>query len=248
MAHPGSTHRLRDLLLRAGVVDEVQMRAALRRLEQFGGRLTMVLSDMGRVDDDAVALAIGTALRLPVQDLRAVPGDPEALARLDARLCEAHGVFPVSFDRKRHTLTLAMADPTALDVVDQVAARADARVQTVVASEAQVAAAIELHYHGRTGPLAPEPSAALQAPAPVVPEGDGLPPELDRDFIALPAEPGGPAPINAHIDPMLGKMGAPSPFSAADLDRLEHLRKTQEKTATVVRALEALLREKGYRT
>ncbi len=67
MALPASVLKMRELLLRAKVVDEPQMRSALARVEQFGGRLRRVLADMGLVDEEQVAEAIAAALRLPLK-------------------------------------------------------------------------------------------------------------------------------------------------------------------------------------
>ena len=159
MALAVSVLKMRDLLLRAKVVDEVQMRAALARLERYGGRLPKVLTDMGLIDEEQVTKVIAEALHLPLQALGAVRRDPDALSRLDVRLCEENGIFPVSLNLKTHTLVLAMAEPTALDVVDLVAARVNARVQTVVASESQIAAAIGKYYYGRAPSAVASPTS-----------------------------------------------------------------------------------------
>ena len=242
---------MRDLLLRAKVVDELQMRSALARVEQFGGRLPRVLADMGLVDEEQVAEAIAAALRLPTQPLGAVHRDPEALSRLDVRLCEANGIFPVSLNLKTHTLVLAMADPTALDVVDLVAARVGARVQVVVASEAEIAAAISRHYYGRAPTATRAPNLARLAVTAELPDEE-IPLELELDRSPPPAA-SLPTGVLAHrpsantlLDEMLGEEDAPPDFSQEDLARLGNLRRTQEKTSTILRALREILTEKGY--
>jgi len=149
MALPASILKMRDLLLRAKVVDEFEMRAALAQLERFGGRLPKVLADMGLADEEAMTRVIADALRLPLLSMAAVRRDPEALSRLEVRLCEAHAIFPISLNSRTHLLVLAMAEPTALDVVDLVAAQMNTRVRTVVASESLITAAIAKYYYGR---------------------------------------------------------------------------------------------------
>lgn len=255
MALSASVLRMRDLLLRAGVVDDVQMRAALGRLERFGGRLPKVLADMGLVDEDAVTRILGEALRVQVVDLRTLRRDPNALSRLDVRLCEANAIFPMSLNQRTHTLLLAMADPMALDVVDLVAARVNARVQTALASESQIAAAIAHHYYGRPMPAEPEPNLArravtarLEEPAPrhASTVDDAAPsPGAQREAKGPLSH---PPSAKALLDEMLGEEPERAAFSEEELARLESLRRTQEKTATILRALRELLASKGYRT
>jgi hypothetical protein len=247
MALAVSVLKMRDLLLRAKVVDEVQMRAALARLERYGGRLPKVLTDMGLIDEEQVTKVIAEALHLPLQALGAVRRDPDALPRLDVRLCEENGIFPVSLNLKTHTLVLAMAEPTALDVVDLVAARVNARVQTVVASESQIAAAIGKYYYGRAPSAVAEPNLARRAVTAQLPEE---PSSIDRSASPAATNQGndvfGRRPsANTLLDEMLGDPPTPD-FSEADLARLESLTLTHEKTSTILRALRALLTEKGY--
>jgi hypothetical protein len=252
MAHRPNVNRLAGILKKAGLVDELQLRSALGRLEQWGGRLTSVLCDMGMVDGEEVAQTLSKALRLPIVHLGMVPKDGAALARLDATYCTEHGIFPVSL--RDRVLTLAMADPTEIDVVDYVAAKVGARVQVVVASEAEISAAIARHYLGQ----APRKgdNLARRAFTSEVPTMGGL--ELDTTEPPPPTqEPprGAPAPkrapsANTMLDEMFDEAGdkaGASGFTEAEHARLEAARVNQEKTSAILRALEALLAEKGYR-
>jgi hypothetical protein len=237
MALPGTVLKMRDLLLRAGVVDDYQMRSALARLEQWGGRLPRVLADLGMVDEEQVAQAIAGALRLPLQAMGTLTRDPDAMGRLDAGFCEEHAVFPVSLHARTHTLVLAMADPTALDVVDLAAARAGARVQTVVASESAILAAVERLYRGRAVPLTTQPNLARRAVTATLEGPDEGSPEL-ATAVGAPA-------AGTLLDEL---MRGPSP--AAELDPgqvklLEELQRRQGMTTTILRALEELLADKG---
>lgn len=224
MALPASILKMRDLLLRAKVVDEFEMQAALAQLERFGGRLPKVLADMGFSNEEAMTKVIADALRLPLLSMAAIRRDPEALSRLDVRLCEAHTIFPLSLNSRTHTLVLAMAEPTALDVVDLVATQMNARVQTVVASESLIAAAIAKYYYGRAPSTAgPGPNLARRAVT------AGLPDEE--------------APSSFGLDRAASR---PTGLSEQDMIRLGSLRSTQVQTSSLVRALRELLVEKGY--
>jgi hypothetical protein len=234
--------RVADILRKAGLLDELQRRSSLARLEQWGGRLTSALADMGIADGQAVAQALGAALDLPVIKLDGLPRDGGALSRLDASTCKEHGVFPVSLKDRR--LTLAMADPTELDLVDRLAAQLQLRIAVVVTSEQQVAAAIARHYLGKSAPAGD--NLARRAVVSDVPHS--------REPMYEPGARPGAAPsrspsADSLLDELLdeGNQTVPVGLSPDELTRLDALRANQEKTSAALRALTALLAEKGYR-
>src|SRR5262245_36450527 len=105
-----SRSRVGDFLLKAGIIDELQLRSARAQHAQWGGRLGKLSSEMGLADSDAIADAIAQAMKLPREQIGSAR-DPGALAKLDAVFCEENGVFPVRLDNNGKSLVLAMADP-----------------------------------------------------------------------------------------------------------------------------------------
>ncbi len=267
MALRPNVAKLAQLLLKAKVVDELQMRSALAHLEQWGGRLPAVLVDMGFCDEAELTTVLGQALRLPTMHLGMVHHDPPALSKFDAEFCEANALFPVSLQGR--TATVAMADPTEVDTIDLCAAKLNARVQVVIAGESEIRNAISRHYRHQAVAAEPNrarraftaelpsasPSALRPAPAPSVVGEDEL--ELDT---SAPPEPGAaprtasrewlarPPSANTMLDEFFDEDGAEKPdgFSAEELQRLEAARVNQQKTSAILRAVQALLDEKGY--
>lgn len=268
MALRPNVARLRDQLLRAKVIDELQMRSAIAHLEQWGGRLPTVLVEMGFCDEAELTNTLGEVLRLPTMHLGMVHHDKGALSKVSADFCDEHGVFPVSLQGR--TATVAMADPTEVDTIDTLAAKLNARVQVVVAGETEIRNAINRHYRGlgpttqpnraRTAFTAEIPaasnSAPRAAPAPSVVGEDEI--ELDT---SAPPEPGAaaaaartrdwmsrPPSANTMLDEFFdeGAEAKTDGFTPEELKRLEAARLNQEKTAAILRALQALLTEKGY--
>src|SRR4051812_23891575 len=156
-----SRSRVGDFLIRASVIDDLQLRSALAQHAQWGGRLGKVIADMGLVDEDDIAQAISSAMKVPREQIGSAR-DPGALAKLDAAFCEQHAVFPVRLDNNGKSLVLAMADPSDMEVMDMAARRAPSRVKVVVAGETEIMAAIARCYRGAEG-LSPRPSRARQA-------------------------------------------------------------------------------------
>jgi hypothetical protein len=235
--------KLRDHYLRAGIVDELQLRSAFSHLEKWGGRLPKTLADLGFVEEEQATAELAKFLRLPLQHLGLVQRDNAALARLSAGFCEEHLVFPIAL--KNRALTMAMADPTKLDVVDLVASRIDARVQVVVAGESEILAAIARHYRGEE--RAVENNRARRAVSLQMPE---TPPPASSP----------PNPTKAILDAWGSYKprgvseqwqdfndGTAPALTEDELVRLRLVQKNQVKATTVLRVLRELLLEKGYR-
>ncbi|HEY0881582.1 MAG TPA: hypothetical protein VGD87_08635, partial [Archangium sp.] len=163
MALRSNVARLKDMLLKARIVDEFQMRAAMGRLEQWGGRLTGIIVDLGFVDDETLVTRLSQLTRLPTMHLGMVQKDQQLLSKLGAEFCEEHGVFPVSLQNR--VATIAFSDPTEIDTVDAIAAKLNARVQVVIASEGEVKAAIAKHFRGQSVPATRPRTRTFESPA-----------------------------------------------------------------------------------
>ncbi len=149
-----SASRVGDILLKARLVDELQLRSALSRQAQWGGRLGKHVTELGFVRESAVAEAIATSQGLQRFELGAVPRDAAALAKVDVQVAEEKGVFPMALRDNGKTLWLAMADPTDLETVDNIVARTGCRIRVGVAGEKEIIAAIYRHYRNQEPPAA----------------------------------------------------------------------------------------------
>lgn len=222
--------RIGEILLRAKVIDELQLRSALSHQEQWGGRLAKIVVERRLATEEQVTQALSVALRTPVVHLRELAKDAGALARVDVGTAEQQAVFPVQLkDHGRH-LVLAMADPTDLQTLDEVAHRCRLRVEPVLASENEIQQAILRHYRGIEPQLSPP-----QAPSPSESSDPG---EGDLQLagstgdLASSRTSGVPAP--------------PSPrLSEEELARLAAVQQNQKKSAEALRAVRELLEEKG---
>lgn len=255
MALRTNVAKLKDLLLKAGVIDEFQMRAAMGRLEQWGGRLTGIIVEMGFTDDETLIQALSKAMRLPVMHVGMVQRDGALLARVDAEFCTEHGIFPVSLQNR--VATIAMSDPTELDTVDLIQARLNARVQIVIAPESEIRAAIGKHYRGEAVPATRRPSnkareAHIEATRGEVFELDTTAPPKPGDAPRAPNE-GQAAWMNKapSANTMLDEFfdegdEKPVDFSAEERKRLAAAFENQKKTTAILTALQALLAEKGF--
>lgn len=254
MANPRALSRLKDILIKAGLIDELQLRSAVARMDQWGGRLPAVLVDMGFVDEEQLGQAIGAALKMPLTHLGTVVKDPAALSRVDVAFCEQHAVFPVLI--KDRVLTLAMADPTELGTIDAVSAKAGVRVVPALAAESEIQAAIARHYRGVV--LEPRSHSMRKRVTHDVGDSDGgnLPASVFQLDLRAPP-PAQPArepqeqhysrskSANTMLDEILGDEEERPDFTPEELVRLDACRLNQQKASRIVDALRVLLREKG---
>lgn len=268
-----SRSRVGDILVKAKVIDELQLRSARAQHEQWGGRLAKIVTDMGLADEDTITAAIAKASGLQTVQLGHLQKDKDALSRLDVKFAEDNGVFPVALKDNGKTLVVAMADPTDLDLVDAVASRVRSRVQTVVAGEREIQHAILRYYKNQDPAVADAGRArhavrrAAEEPADDAEEGFKIVDLSGKTMIKhlgdlqgapVATEPAGnaqPRPVSqpSGTSDLLEEMfGAPAPagegLTAEELSRLESLRANQSKSGVIVRALLQLLVEKGYTT
>ncbi len=231
MTSPRDTERLAKILLKAQLIDELQLRSAMAKLGSWGGRLPKVLADLGFADEEEITAAIGKALGHPVTHLGTVIKDNQALARLDVKFCDEQAVFPVAL--KERVMSLAMVDPSELDVIDAAKARSGTRIQPLLASETSIRHAIMRHYRGQEPKIIS--NRARKAVTRELSTNDDIKFEVDM----------APAPKPRSFTPESLRKSAGSAFTQQELAKLESARANQAKTATILRAVQELLAEKG---
>ncbi|MFB1479397.1 hypothetical protein [Corallococcus sp. RDP092CA] len=269
---PPSRNRIADILVKARVIDELQLRSALASLDQWGGRVSRVVADLGLASEETITQAICQGLGMPRVQLGNLTKDSAALTRVDVGLAEQKGIFPVQLKDNGKTLVLAMADPTDLATLDQVAARSRARVVPMVAGDREIEHAILRHYRGQE-PVEKKrfkPDTAKQQDAGELPEeeefkvvdmsgktvvkriSDIVDPNAAPPAAPPPAARAAPAPAASSsssasdiLDEILAGGAPTSEWTEEDLARLQTVQQNQEKSSKILRALLELVFEKG---
>jgi type IV pilus assembly protein PilB len=152
--------KLGELLVAAGVIDELQLQSALGHQKQWGGRIGHILLDLHFIDDLTLARTLAEQLDLQMISLRTAPLDLGVVRFLPQNVAERLLVFPVSFAPDAQgagVLTVAFSDPTNLAGIDEVRFETGKVVRPAVATESEVAWAIRRFYYGEedTEPLTP---------------------------------------------------------------------------------------------
>ncbi|HZC29424.1 MAG TPA: ATPase, T2SS/T4P/T4SS family, partial [Gaiellaceae bacterium] len=105
------------LLLRAGILREEQLAAALEVEGETGRRLGEIVTQLGYATEAQVAAALAEQYELDFVDLDAVDVDPEVASRLTERLARRCAALPVRRLRDGAVL-VAVVDPTDVAAVD----------------------------------------------------------------------------------------------------------------------------------
>jgi type IV pilus assembly protein PilB len=123
--------RLGERLLSRRLINEGQLRRALELQPQTSRPLGTVLVELGALDEDRLTAVLGEHLQVPVADLRREAVDPDAAQLVPADFARRHVLLPIR--RENGELTVAMADPGNLHLVN------DLRLLTGLAIAAHVA-------------------------------------------------------------------------------------------------------------
>lgn len=154
--------RLGEILLRAGTLNEAQLEQVLSAQAVCGGMLGTNLVDMGFLREEELARLPDEKTGVPALEpsaLDAIPGD--VLAVIPRDMVQRYQVLPVALEGKR--LTLALADPTDLQALEDIGFVTGLTVVPRVCSELRLRLALE-RYFGisrslRNVPAAKEPEA-----------------------------------------------------------------------------------------
>ncbi len=230
--HAMATHRIKlgELLVRAGILDETKLNAALAEQKRWGGRLGKILVDMSFVTEDLIVKALSKQLGIARATFHNVNIPPEVLQKVDVAFARANGMCPEHFDPGSKTLTIAMVDPTNVAAIDEVAFKTGFKIQTTIAGDGQINDAIDQYLgHGiafgssfESRRYGAEPSQAAMAASGLALEGGEREP---------PPPPSTPPRLE------------PERSEAVDLAR--RLDGAQQQQKKAIRAMVELLIEKG---
>jgi type IV pilus assembly protein PilB len=139
--------RLGDLLLRAGVVTDAQLKQALAEQSSWGGRLGQNLVSMGFITDATLAAAVAQQVGLPTVDLDAMTLPEKVTHLLPVGLAERYGMIAIEA-RDTGAIVVACIDPTNEDAQREARTATQKQLDFCVAAASAVERAIRRHYYG----------------------------------------------------------------------------------------------------
>jgi type IV pilus assembly protein PilB len=132
----------------AGLLTETQLRSALAEQRKWGGKLGHTLVQMGFVDESSMVHALSRQLHIPAVELEGLTPPEHVFQLFTVDLAERYTVFPVGVDVAQKTLTLASADPSNVDALQELAFHTGQKIQVVVSSASSIERSIRKYYYG----------------------------------------------------------------------------------------------------
>lgn len=235
--------KIGEILVGAGVLDDMRLRAALAEQQRWGGPIGRILVEMRLVEEAVLVDALSRQLSVPAVDLDSLDIPNDVLVLIPGDLCEQYSIVP--FAQPMKFLDVAMADPTQAGVIDELQIRTHLNVRPHIAGPKQIERALARFFHRgissssmRRGSQSTSPPANVQRGAIDFDAGHGGGEKMeivrsivnDEDGAALPHQPGRDAEI------------------AALQQRVSRLEALVARDENVLRKVLALLVDKGLAT
>jgi type II secretory ATPase GspE/PulE/Tfp pilus assembly ATPase PilB-like protein len=140
--------QLGKILRERGILSEDQLRIALLEQKRNGEHLGRTLVRLGFVSEATLREALSENLGQSDIDVSRVVADPAALALVPKSFATRFSVLPVSLDRIRRVLTVAVGNPNNVVVLDQLneMLHGEFTTEARISSEAEVTRAIDRFY------------------------------------------------------------------------------------------------------
>ncbi|MDF2775124.1 MAG: pilB [Geminicoccaceae bacterium] len=145
MAAPVVTpERLGDLLVREKLITREQLDKALQEQKQSGTRVGYNLVKLGFIPETELTKILARQYKMPAVDLSRFEVDPRIAKLVPADLAMKHLVLPLKRDGR--TLTVAMADPTNLGVLEDLKFITRYDIFPVIGGEFSIKTAVDKIY------------------------------------------------------------------------------------------------------
>src|SRR3989304_4052456 len=136
--------RLGELLVREKLITADQLKKAIEEQRTSGGRLGYNLAKLGFINEKELTAFLSKQYGIPSIDPVTTEVDPEVIKLIPEDVANKYQVIPIS--RTGSTLVLAMADPSNIFAIDDIKFLTGYNVESMVASEVAIKAAIEKYY------------------------------------------------------------------------------------------------------
>jgi type IV pilus assembly protein PilB len=137
---------LGDLLIRRNFITSEQLKKAQEEQKLKGGRLESNLIKLGYIKEDELLSFLSAQYRVPSVKLSKIEINQNVVKLIPSSISKKYFILPIN--RVGPKLTLAMADPSNIVVIDEIKFMTGFNVEPVVASETEIVDAIKKYYGG----------------------------------------------------------------------------------------------------
>ena len=138
--------RIGEMLVREQLITTQQLHEAVSQQKVNGGKVGPILIGLGYVKDEDLTALLSRQYGVPSITLSQFEIDERVARIIPPETARKYQVIPVSCSGA--TLTIAMTDPTDVFAMDDIKFMTGYNIETVVASETAVLAALDTYYRG----------------------------------------------------------------------------------------------------
>ena len=142
-----SLNKLGEILIKQGLIRQDQLQVAMIEAQRSKARLGPTLVQMGILKDSQILRALEKQYAIPGVDVSQFEIESSVISLANRDFCEKNCIIPIS--KAGTTLVVAFADPSDLQVRDDLRYITKCKIQPVVSTESNILAAIE-KYHPAT--------------------------------------------------------------------------------------------------
>jgi len=141
---PSLKERLLQILIRDQIINKEDLDRALADQEQNGGDLSKILVRMKLINEDDLARVLSEGLGLPPIDISRYKIDQELVKLIPREFAAKYQVVPIA--RMGNNLTLAMADPLNIFIIDNVKTLTGLNITPIIGRSTQIQKTIDQIY------------------------------------------------------------------------------------------------------
>jgi len=136
--------KLGEMLVRDNIISDSQLELALDMQSERGGSLGRIIIENGYASEYDLAAALGRQLEVPFITLSHYEIDPDILDAIPVDIVRKYQIIPV--DKTGDTLTVALADPSNIVLIDELRLLTKNKIVPVISFESDIQEAIRNYY------------------------------------------------------------------------------------------------------
>jgi len=136
--------RLGEMLIEAGLIDNLQLEKALEFGKKHGLRLGKALTRLNMCAEEDIIKVISEQLDIPYLDVGNILFDPDVVTMVPENFAKRNTVLPLFL--VEDTLTVAVADPLNIYLIDDLANITSKKINVVLSTETDIQNALKNFY------------------------------------------------------------------------------------------------------
>lgn len=136
--------RLKQILIRDNLIASGDLDSALEEQKKSGGELSKILVKMNFIDENVLGQVLSESLGLPIISISRLKVFTEVVKLIPKDIAVKYKIMPISLMGEH--LTLAMADPLNIFIIDNVKALTGYTINPIISRTTEIENAIQLYY------------------------------------------------------------------------------------------------------